>query len=111
MGGGALLAGEGSAADRPPRVPAARTPTPLEPLRRAAGLERVVVTTLQAASGSGRAGLDALAAESADPLPALDARARAVADDSPFPARLAHNAVPLCDALEPRREQVAVPAP
>ena len=30
-----LLSGEGSAAGRPPRVSAARTPTPLEPLRRA----------------------------------------------------------------------------
>jgi aspartate-semialdehyde dehydrogenase len=52
----------------------------LEPLRRAAGLERVVVTSLQAASGVGRAGLEA-----------LEGGAEA------FPRTLAGNVVPQCD--------------
>ena len=53
----------------------------LEPLRRAAGLASVVVTTLQAASGAGRDGLDELAGEP-----------RGV-----FPRVLAGNAIPQCE--------------
>ena len=56
----------------------------LEPLRRAAGLAGVVVTTLQAASGAGREGLAALARE-------------AGGDPAPFVAPLAGNVVPLCE--------------
>ncbi len=67
----------------------------LEPLRRAAGLARVVVTTLQAASGAGRAGLEELEAGE---------RALAAGRDEPparvFPASLARNALPLCDTLD-----------
>jgi len=55
----------------------------LEPLRRAAGLARVVVTTVQAVSGAGRAGLAALAG-------AEDAR-------GPFAAPIRANVVPLCE--------------
>jgi aspartate-semialdehyde dehydrogenase len=53
----------------------------LEPLRRAAGLAHVVVTTLQAASGAGREALEELAGG-----------ARGV-----FPRALAGNALPQCD--------------
>ena len=35
----------------------------LEPIRRAAGLRRVVVTTLQAVSGAGKPGIDELDAQ------------------------------------------------
>ena len=64
----------------------------LEPLRRAAGLERVVVTTLQAASGAGREGLRELEQQEW----AL-ARSEGVQDAGPvFPGPLARNALPLC---------------
>src|SRR5688572_27100866 len=53
----------------------------LEPLRRAAGLAHVAVTTLQAASGAGRDALDELAGEP-----------RGV-----FPRPLAGNVLPQCD--------------
>ena len=60
----------------------------LEPLRRAAGLREVVVTTLQAVSGSGREGLAELARTAgADGAPAL------------YPSPIAANVLPLCDAL------------
>lgn len=55
----------------------------LEPLRRAAGLARVLVTTLQAASGVGRAGLEALEGKASDV----------------FPRDLAGNVIPQCDAF------------
>ncbi len=64
----------------------------LEPLRRAAGLERVVVTTLQAASGAGRAGIERLRAEEQEGFEAGAAR-------SPFATMLARNVVPLCESL------------
>ena len=54
----------------------------LEPLRRAAGLAHVALTTLQAASGAGRAGLEALAG-----------------DASAFPRPLAGNVLPQCDGF------------
>jgi aspartate-semialdehyde dehydrogenase len=57
----------------------------LEPLRRAAGLAHVAVTTLQAASGAGREALEELQRA---------ARAPAV-----LPRALAGNVVPQCDAL------------
>ena len=63
----------------------------LEPIRRAAGLKHVVVTTLQAASGAGREGIDELESQIAaigrgeEPLARL------------FAAPLAHNVVPLCE--------------
>lgn len=61
----------------------------LEPLRRAAGLRRVVVTTLQAVSGAGLPGLEELE----DQLAGADRAPRA------FAAPIAHNAVGLCGAL------------
>ena len=63
----------------------------LEPLRRAAGLKSVVVTTLQAVSGAGRPGLDELEAQ-------LAARGSDVeAAPELFAAPIADNVVPLCE--------------
>ena len=64
----------------------------LEPLRRAAGLKSVVVTTLQAVSGAGLPGLDDLESQ-------LAATARGEPAPAPkkFGAQIAHNAVPLCE--------------
>ena len=56
----------------------------LEAIRRAAGLRRVVVTTLQSVSGAGQGGIDALRAERAGRMP----------DASPFPAPIDGNALP-----------------
>lgn len=64
----------------------------LEPLRRAAGLRSVVVTTMQAVSGAGLPGLEDLDGQLA---------ATASGSKSPppraFAARIAHNVVPLCE--------------
>ena len=57
---------------------------PLEGLRRAAGLKRVVATTLQSVSGAGQRGLDTLDAELFG----------GTASDSPFVAPIAHNVLP-----------------
>jgi len=62
----------------------------LEPLRRAAGLERVVVTTTQAASGAGRG-----------PLEELESQQRALGAGQPptaehWPEILAANVLPVC---------------
>ena len=63
----------------------------LEPLRRAAGLKSVVVTTLQAVSGAGRPGIDELEAQ-------LEARGSAEAPEPVlFAAPIAQNVVPLCE--------------
>ncbi len=65
----------------------------LEPIRRAAGLRSVVVTTLQAASGAGREGLDELAHQTA-------AIANGGAMESKvFPRNLAGNVLPLCESF------------
>ncbi len=63
----------------------------LEPLRRAAGLRRVIVTTMQAVSGAGRPGLDELRNQTA----ALAAGENPVAKQ--FAAQIAQNVVPLCE--------------
>jgi aspartate-semialdehyde dehydrogenase len=63
----------------------------LEPLRRAAGLRSVVVTTLQAVSGSGRPGLDELQRQ----VVALDRGEAPVCET--FPAQIAYNVIPLCE--------------
>jgi len=66
----------------------------LEPIRRLAGLESLVVTTFQAVSGSGTPGIDE-----------LDAQVRAQQAGEPAPAPtvfaspIAYNAVPLCGAF------------
>lgn len=65
----------------------------LEPIRRAAGLKSVVVTTLQAVSGAGKPGVDELDAQ-------IAAAARG---ESPiaktFAAPIAFNVVPLCETF------------
>lgn len=63
----------------------------LEPIRRVAGLEEAVVTTLQAASGAGREGSEELHAQSRASLDgeALEAEV--------FPTTLAGNVLPLCE--------------
>jgi len=62
----------------------------LEAIRRAAGLERVVVTTLQSVSGAGNKG-----------IAALDGELNGRAVDTPFVAPIAHNVIPF---IGPRRE-------
>src|SRR5262245_306889 len=65
----------------------------LEPLRRAAGLRSVVVTTLQAVSGTGKPGLE-------EPERQLDETERGqVATTKTYPARIAHNVLPLCETF------------
>jgi aspartate-semialdehyde dehydrogenase len=65
----------------------------LEPLRRAAGLRSVVVTTLQAVTGAGLPGLEELDGQ-------LDRTARGEkAEARQFAAQIAHNAVPLCETF------------
>jgi aspartate-semialdehyde dehydrogenase len=63
----------------------------LEPIRRAAGLRSVVVTTLQAVSGAGKPGLDELDAQVAASTRGEKARCET------FAAPIAYNAVPLCE--------------
>ena len=65
----------------------------LEPLRRAAGLRSVVVTTLQAVSGAGKPGLDELDAQ----IAATGRGEAAVAKT--FAAPIAYNVVPLCETF------------
>ncbi len=62
----------------------------LEPIRRAAGLRRVVITTLQAVSGAGLPGLDELELQN---RAWSDGEAPAV---SAFAAPIAHNVLPIC---------------
>jgi aspartate-semialdehyde dehydrogenase len=66
----------------------------LEPLRRAAGLERVVVSTYQSASGGGRALVEELEAQSAALAEGRQPQARV------YPHQLAMNVVPGGWALE-----------
>lgn len=65
----------------------------LEPLRRAAGLRSVVITTLQAASGAGQPGVDELEGQLAAG-PGSEPASRV------FAAPLAHNVVPQCDTFD-----------
>ena len=60
----------------------------LEGLRRAAGLRRVVATSLQSVSGAGQRGLEALDAELFG----------GASNDSPFVAPIAHNVLPFIGA-------------
>jgi aspartate-semialdehyde dehydrogenase len=66
----------------------------LEPLRRAAGLRSVVVTTLQSVSGAGLPGVEELDAQ-------LEAAAHGRPAPAPkqFPAQIAHNVLPLCESF------------
>jgi len=63
----------------------------LEPLRRAAGLRRVVITTLQATSGAGREGVEELEAQQEALRTGAEPEARI------FAAPIANNVVPLCE--------------
>jgi aspartate-semialdehyde dehydrogenase len=65
----------------------------LEPLRRAAGVKSVVVTTLQAVSGTGKPGIEELdrqLVETADGKPATT---------QTYTVPIAHNAMPLCETF------------
>lgn len=65
----------------------------LEPIRRAAGIRSVVVTTLQAVSGAGRPGIDELDAQ-------IAAAGRGEAPVArTFAAPIAFNVVPLCETF------------
>ena len=65
----------------------------LEPIRRAAGLKRVVVTTLQAVSGAGKPGVDELESQ-------VVAAGRGEAPVvQTFAAPIAYNVVPLCETF------------
>lgn len=65
----------------------------LEPLRRAAGLRRIVVTTMQAVSGAGRPGIDELEEQ----VSAIRRGEKPIA--STFAAPIAYNVVPLCETF------------
>ncbi len=65
----------------------------LEPIRRAAGVRSVVVTTLQAVSGSGKPGLEELARQKQEL-----ARGDAPTTDF-YPEPIADNALPLCESF------------
>jgi len=65
----------------------------LEPIRRAAGLKHVVVTTLQAVSGAGKPGVDELDTQ-------IEAARRGEAPRAgTFAAPIAYNVVPLCETF------------
>ena len=65
----------------------------LEPLRRAAGLKSVVVTTLQAVSGTGKPGIEELDRQ----VDAIAAGGRAAPEV--YAAPIAFNALPLCESF------------
>jgi len=65
----------------------------LEPIRRAAGIRSVVVTTLQAVSGAGLPGIEELNAQVAAIGRGEEPKA------SKFAAPIAYNAVPLCETF------------
>lgn len=67
----------------------------LAPIQAAAGLKRVVITTMQAASGAGRDGIEELRAQSAAIVAGGEPALAQV-----FGATLADNVVPHCDAFE-----------
>ena len=65
----------------------------LEPIRRAAGLRSVVVTTLQAVSGAGKPGIEELEQQMA-----ATARGERIAPKT-FAAPIAYNVIPLCETF------------
>jgi aspartate-semialdehyde dehydrogenase len=67
-----------------PNCAAIQTVVALEAIRRAAGLRRIVMTTLQSVAGAGNKGISALDQELAGKTAA----------DSPFVAPIAHNVIP-----------------
>jgi aspartate-semialdehyde dehydrogenase len=65
----------------------------LAPLRRAAGVKSVVVTTLQAVSGTGKPGMDELVRQ-------LDETSQGQqATKKTYTAQIAHNVMPLCETF------------
>jgi aspartate-semialdehyde dehydrogenase len=65
----------------------------LEPIRRAAGLRSVVVTTLQAVSGTGKPGVEELERQ------LEEAHAGKPLTTSTYPAPIANNVLPLCESF------------
>jgi aspartate-semialdehyde dehydrogenase len=65
----------------------------LEPIRRAAGVRSVVVTTLQAVSGTGKPGVEELERQ------LEEARAGKPLTTQTYPAAIAHNVLPLCESF------------
>jgi len=65
----------------------------LEPIRRAAGLRSVVVTTLQAVSGTGKPGVEELERQ------LEQARKGEALTTSTYPAPIANNVLPLCESF------------
>jgi aspartate-semialdehyde dehydrogenase len=65
----------------------------LEPIRRAAGLRSVVVTTLQAVSGTGKPGVEELERQ------LEQARKGEALTTSTYPVPIAHNVLPLCESF------------
>jgi aspartate-semialdehyde dehydrogenase len=65
----------------------------LEPLRRAAGLKSVVVTTLQAVSGTGKPGIEELDRQLGETADGQDVTKQT------YPSQIAHNALPLCESF------------
>lgn len=65
----------------------------LEPIRRAAGLRSVVVTTLQAVSGTGKPGLEELERQ------LEETRQGKAPTTSTYPSPIAHNVLPLCESF------------
>jgi len=65
----------------------------LEPLRRAAGVRSVVVTTLQAVSGTGKPGIEELDRQLGETAAGRPATMQT------YPARIAHNVLPLCESF------------
>ncbi|MCH2409341.1 aspartate-semialdehyde dehydrogenase [Myxococcota bacterium] len=67
----------------------------LEPIRRRAGLQNVVVTTMQAVSGAGKPGLEELESQ-------LESISRGEEPlNSTFAAPIAANVIPLCEGFRP----------
>jgi aspartate-semialdehyde dehydrogenase len=65
----------------------------LEPIRRAAGLRSVVVTTLQAVSGTGKPGVEELERQ------LEETRAGKPVTKQTYPSQIAHNVLPLCESF------------
>lgn len=65
----------------------------LEPIRRAAGLRSVVVTTLQAVSGTGKPGVEELERQ------LEQSRKGEALTTSTYPSPIAHNVLPLCESF------------
>ena len=65
----------------------------LEPIRRAAGLRSVVVTTLQAVSGTGKPGVEELSRQ------LEEERQGKAPTTSTYPVPIAHNVLPLCESF------------